>query len=199
MRRIFEKNLKKIEAIHADFKQSPAKSLREELALGHGCRWDSNRNSILYNSEDFPKIIEDMKAGRTGDWKRYGKYDRAEIWKVWKVSESVPMIDALLPLVLDLRVSLTSRDMEDVSEVCQTRTSVLLGVKAFVIKMGFEGQFKGYHPQSSPVVEAEKFLFGDVLDRRDHKELCENWAMDFGSTPTGINTFLWHLGTNISK
>lgn len=196
MKDCFILNSSSIEKIHNVFKDSPSKTLREELAMGHGQLWDGARKRKLYDSPYFSEIIEDMRKGSTGNWKQYGCYSRSDIWNIWKSSETVPMIDSLFPKVLDQE---TKPDLETLSEICQTRDGVLLAIKAFVIKKGMEEEFRGYHPQTSPVINAELFLFDHILSRKGHKELCERWAVDFGSTPTGINTFLWLLGIKLKR
>lgn len=201
MKFLFNENLEKIEELHKTFKCNPAKTLREEFALGHGYRWSAEKNIELYNSPVFHDIVDYMASGKSGDFKQFGVYPRSEIWRLWKISETIPMIDVLLPGVLDKKCewTLDYEDLESVSEVCQTRTGVLLAIKSFVIGHSFDEHFKGYHPQTSPVVAAEEMLFKYPLTRKEHKELCEKWAVDFGTTPTGINTFLWHLGMDLKE
>jgi len=203
MKSSFNSSVAEINRIHADIKNHPSLSLREEFALGHGVNWDSKRNQKLYDHELFPKIIEYMREGKAGDFKDFGLYDRAEIWKIWKISVTVPLIDRLIPGVLDRRIRFesgpTAADMMSASEVCQNETSTLLAIKAFVIRAGLEDGFYGYQPQTNPVSLAEYMLFGKHLSSREHKDLCCRWAKEFGTTPSNVNTFIWIIGMRIRE
>jgi len=201
MKKVFSLNREKVEEVHADLRESPLGTVREEFALGHGVAWGSERNQGLYdNKEVLAAIIDDMKTKPDANLKEHGVYDRAELWKIRSIAKRVPMIDQLAPWVLDKSLSegdLEVGDLVTISEICQNSASTLLALKAFIVKSKMEDSFRGFHPQTGPVVEAEMVLLGYRPSPREHKEMCEEWAKDSDTNPTKINTLLWVMGMEI--
>lgn len=188
---ITQQKLEQIEKIHKGFRNSPCKTLRDEFLMGE---WSNEKKkNILEDTVKYQAMKEYMASGESGNYKQFGVYTKIECMYIYKRGDYLPIIERDHPGLLDAPHP-TVGSLIDVSLICRHFPSVLLPIKAFVLKENLEAEYTGIQPATKPVRRGMARLFGVIDDYWDHMLMCNRLAEEWGVTPTHVNTFFWLLG-----
>lgn len=186
-----EQKLQQIEKIHQGFKESPCLTLRDEFLMGE---WSNDKKQrVMSDAKTYAEMKSYMNRGEYGNYKQFGVYTKIECMYIYKRGLYISRIEREHPGLLDNTNPSVDR-LINTSLICRDYPSMLLPIKAIVLKQGIEKEYNGLQPATKPVRRGMERLLGKVDNYWNHMLMCNMLAEEWDTTPTHINTYFWLLG-----